>query len=179
MATYIPSHANLKYIHGTLQMTLNGYIGQDFSIIRIAMASTDHNAAPPPLLHSICPPQAVEPCSRTITESRCWLLSCVDLGDGYHFSHTRLCNLTPTQTSFAHPLLSHSAIFLIDSSALNTSMAHIRHQMHSRRGGCRGGGIRPPATPSLDSASPSPSPNIPNPYGSFSGWYLDTHSGQG
>ena len=127
ITTCISSHASLKGIHGALQVTLNGCSGQYFTIMLIAMASTDHNSIPSPMLHSICPPQAAEPCSCIVMGSRCWILNCVDLGNGYHFSHTRLCNLTLAQTSFTHSLLSHSANLPTNSFASNTVMARTRH----------------------------------------------------
>jgi len=51
--------------------------------------------------------------------------------------------------------------------------------MRSRRGGSRGGIIYPPAMPSPESASPSSSPDISNPYSTFSGRHPDTCSGRG
>jgi len=106
-------------------------------------------------------------------------MSCVDLGNGHHYSHSRLCNLTSTQTSPVHPLLNSLAITSTENSAWHSTMARIHHRMRSRRGGSWGGSIRPPETPSHDSVSPSPSPKIPYPHSSVSGRYPDTCSGWG
>lgn len=141
------------------------------------MASTDHSAVFPPLLNSTFPPQAAEPCSRIVTGSRCWLLSCVDVGNGYHFSQTINFNLIPAQNSSALPLNNHSSDTPSNSSV--TIMMRIRHHMRSRRGVGRGRSIHPPAMPSPESSSPSSSPVLSHLHSSFSGRYPDTRNGRG
>ena len=44
-------------------------------------------------LNYSCRPTAVEPCSHTATGWCCKLLSCVDLGNDIHFSHSIYCTL--------------------------------------------------------------------------------------
>lgn len=132
-----------------------------------------------PLAPLCLPPQAAEPCSCTITGSRCWLLSCIDLGNGFHYSHSSLCNLDQAQTSSVHSLCRYSTNPSAANLALNPAMARIQHRMRSRRGGTRGGIIRPPTSPSSDSDSPDSSADNANPHSSFYGHYPDTRSGRG
>lgn len=125
MAACVFTQASLRRIQGTLQVPLNESQGRDCSTSFIAMASANHYAIPPPLLHCVCPSQAAAPCSRTVTGCRCWLLSCIDLGNGFHYSQTRLCNLAPAQTSFVHPLHSYSTNSSATNLAFNPAM--VRH----------------------------------------------------
>lgn len=139
--------------------------------------SPRHTVFPPPLLHCNCPPQAAEPCSHTVTGGSCWLVSCVDFGNGYHYSHCRLCNLTSAQPSPIPPLLNSSAISPSENLARHSVM--VRHHMRSRKGGTRGGCARPQAMPSPEPAAPSPSPKLSYPHSSVLGKYPNTRSGRG
>ena len=150
-----PPQARMKQIHGNLQAPLIGCSSQEFCYKFKTMASTDHNFVFPPLINSTFPPQVAEPCSRTITGSRCWLLSCMDVGNGYHFSQTIHCKLNNSHNPFVFPLNSHSSPRNSStspsvSSEINIVIARIQHRMHSRRGGSHGGSICPPTTPSLN-----------------------------
>lgn len=184
MATRVPSQANLWQFHGDLQAPLIWCSSREICNEHKDMASTDHNSFFPPLINCSCPSQAAEPSYRTVTRRHCWLLSCVDVGNGYHFSQTTHCKLKQAQNPFVFPQNNHtsssnSSASPSVSSEINLVMAHIQRCMRSRRGGSRGGSIRPPATPNLESASPSPSPSNTHSHGTFFSKYPDTRNGRG
>lgn len=127
MATCIVPHANLQCIQATLQEPLIMSEGQDTSTTFIAMEPTVHHTILPPLLHCVFPPQAAKPCSRTVIGIRCWLLSCLDLGNGFQYSHSSLCKLNQVHTSPVHSLHRNSTNPSTANLALNLAMARIRH----------------------------------------------------
>lgn len=130
----------------------------------------------PPSL-SIYPPQAGNPCSRTVTGSCCWLLCCIDLGNRHHYSHSRHCPLNPAQSPSVHNLFSFPAFYPAEFHSNHIDM--VCHRMRSRKGGTCGGSARPQAAQSSVPASPppphenSPPPNSPHRH------YPQTRSGRG
>jgi len=156
-----------RWIKNTLQVTFfdSESYGKLTSFNTMALAN---HFVTPPLLHGVCPPQTAEPCSRTATGSCCLILPCQDFGNGFHFSHSCHCLLdcgSPT------PALAHRHLHS-NSFAVNSAMARLRHRMHSRPGGSRGGFTArellpvPPLTPRtqlLNCPTRSLTPLIPNP----------------
>lgn len=183
MATRVPFQSNLWKITIDLQATLLWCSCQEIYSTHKAMASSNHNTSFPPLINYSCPPQAAELSSHTITGRCCWLLCCVDLGNGYHFSQMTHSELNCAQNPYVFLLNNHSiprnpSASPINNFDINTVMARTRHRVHSRRGGSRGGRIHPHATPRLELASPSSSPSINHSHGTFSGRHPATHSGR-
>lgn len=143
MATCVVPHANLRRIQTNLQEPLIVSEGRGTSTTFIVMEPAEHHTILPPLLHCACPPQAAIPRSHTATGSRCWLLSCLDLDNGFHYSHSSLCNLSQDQTSPVHSLHRNSTNPSATNLSLNPAMARIRHRMRSRCGGTHEGIIFP------------------------------------
>lgn len=133
-----------------------------------------------PLIHYVCPLHAGESTERTSIGRRCWLVSCIDLGNGFHHSHTNLYNsahdLQPSvifaQSSFVNSSSTPPASLPVPISTM------VHHHMRNRRGGTQGGSSHSPALHSHDSASPTSSAENPH-QRNFVGQYLDTRSGGG
>ena len=139
MVANAPYYAHLKRTQARLQAAFNGCSSRDPDIVCLDMEPSNPSVFPPSL--SICPPQVGNPCSRTATRSRCWLLCCVDLGNGHHYSHSRLCPLNLAQTPSVHTFLSFPAFYPAEFPFHHIDM--VRHRMRSRRGGTHDGSTRP------------------------------------
>lgn len=121
---------------GTSQAALNAHYSRGRAMPCLTMAP-DHNPGILPLFHCACPPQAAEPTERTSTGRRCWIVCCLDSGNGYHHSQTILCNSAPVlQHSDSYvqnsPVYSPSTYLDSFSAPLSTM---VRHRMLSKRGG--------------------------------------------
>jgi len=120
-----------------------------------------------------------EPNECTNIGHRCWLVSCINLGNGFHHSHTNLCNsshnLQPCITS------SHSSS--INSPSIPADLLPVPiatmlcHRMRSRRGGTNDRSSRCPPLPIPNSTSLASSAENPHQH-SFAGQYQDTRSGR-
>lgn len=156
---------------GTSQVALNARYSQGRAMSCLTMAP-DHNPGILPLFHCTCPLQVAEPTERTSTGRHCWIVCCLDSGNGYHHSQTIICNSTPVLQHFDSSVqnshvYSPSAYPDSFSAPLSTM---VRHSMLSRRDGTRGGNSRSEArhrsiSDSLTSVAENP--HYPN---TRSGW---------
>lgn len=96
VATRILLHANLWHNTINLQAPLIWCSGQDSCSRLKAMANAGQNSFSPSPLRCSCPPQAEDLNTCTVIGRRCWLLSCVDLGNNIHFTQTTRCVLNAT-----------------------------------------------------------------------------------
>lgn len=129
------TQAHRKWNLSSVQVAINGPSGWELTSIEIRMASPEPSIHPP--LLSYCLLQAKFSCLRIATRRCFWHLCCIDLGNGHHFSHSKLFPVSPTQEPYFHnqsPLpTAYPANFLFDL------MGMVRHWMTSRHGGTRGG----------------------------------------
>lgn len=151
-----PSQAHLRRAQGRLQEAFNDRSSRDTKAVCFNMAPINPSVCPPSF--SIFPLQARNPCSRTVTGRRCWLLCCIDFGNGYHYSHSRHCPLNLVQEPFVHSRLSFQASN--SPELLSRHIAMVRHRTRSRRGGNRGGNARSQVA---QSSEPPPPPAPPPP----------------
>lgn len=133
-----------------MQMEINGPSGRDMDTVDIRMAPPVPIVRPP--IRSYCPLQAKLAGSKTTTWKRCWHLSCIDFGNGHHFSHSMLCPVNPAQRPYFCNQSPSPTEYPVDLLSVLTRM--VRHRMRSRYGGSRGGRARPHTAQS--SAPPSP-----------------------
>lgn len=131
------------------------------------MEPTNYYVIPLPLSHCVCPPRAGEPNVCIVTGSWCSLLSCIDLGNRFHHSHTHLYNLAQVHASSVNSPQSSSAILATITPTFNPTM--VCHCMWSRRGGTRGGSSHSPAMSSPNLVSPTSSADNTNLHGTRRG----------
>lgn len=146
----------------------------------VKIMALHHRQTSIPPLNCSCDLAAIERSSHTTTRW-CWrLLSCVDLGNGIHFSHSVHWTLqfdAPTLVSI--PELNPLIIYSVKSVALvplpicnliisahsslqhpaQRNMSQLCHRMCCRRGGNRKKYIHPPPPSPSTSTSPSSSPS--------------------
>ena len=119
----------------------------------------------PPSL-CICPFHVGNPCSRIAIGNPCWILGYLDFGIGFHFSHSQLYSLNPSQEPTVYSLL---PIQKPNSSELPLCrLTMVRHRVRSCHGGSCGGRACSQAAQPIDQPSPPTSPpssqaNSPNP----------------
>lgn len=198
MATRILLHAKLRQNTSYRQAPLIYCTSRGNHSRLKAMANISNNSLSISPLDCSYPPQAEDPNTHTVARRRCWLLCCVDLGNGHHFTHSTHCALNFThKSSPSSPINTrnprvndilyasnsgHDSVILSQKSnnhPIGHAMTWIRHRMHSRSRSNRGCSTRPTTQPTPDSKTPVCSPSFRQFRGHLSENYLHTRSGRG